>query len=168
MTEKTTMNGASLDALEQVRDRYGADRTRWPAPVRRDFASLLATSPEAQARLSEAAALDRLLDLAPQPTFDARPLADRIMAAVEQERPAVAPPRARVAWASGAGRAASGSWPAAALLAASLVLGTVFGVSGRLDQAVAPLMVAQTSDDIDSGRIALDSDAADFFEGDLL
>jgi hypothetical protein len=169
MTEKMTRVAAGLEGLDQVLDRFGSDRTRWPAPVRRDFAGLLATSPEAQARLREAEALDRLLDLAPQPAIDTRALADRIMAAAVKETPAVSPPRARVAWAQRRGRAAEAQWPSAALLAASLVLGAVFGLSGTLDSAVAPLMVAEASVlDIDPGRIALDSDANDLFAEDLL
>ena len=51
MTEKTTGEGAGLAAFAQVLETFGSDRTRWPAPVRRDFAGLLATSAEAQAKL---------------------------------------------------------------------------------------------------------------------
>jgi hypothetical protein len=138
--------------------------------VRRDFASLLATSAEAQKRLREAEALDRLLDLAPQPETNTRALADRIMAAVEKETAAVlTQPRARVAWAQRGGRAIEAQWPSAALLAASLVLGAVFGLTGKLESAVAPLMVAEASaEDIDPGRIALDTDNADLFAEDIL
>jgi hypothetical protein len=172
MTEKSTIDGTGLDALEQVLERFGSDRTRWPAPVRRNFAGLLATSAEAKARLREAEALDRLLDLAPEPGIDTRALADRIMAAAAAETPAAAPPRARVAWAvfgGGAARTARAEWPAAAMLAASLVLGMFVGLNGTFDTAVAPLVAqASTDADIDPGMIAFDSDAMGMYEEDTL
>ncbi len=86
MTEKTTREGADLTAFVEVLETFGSDRTRWPAPVRRDFAGLLATSADAQARMREAEALDRLLDLAPPPQIDTSAL-----------RPAFWPPRPRKA-----------------------------------------------------------------------
>lgn len=171
MTEKNNMEGNGLEALEQVLERFGADRTRWPAPVRRDFAGLIATDPAAKARLREAEALDRLLDLAPPPPVDTRALTDRIMAAALAEAPAVPQPQARVAWAQNVRRSSAGAqWPAAAALAASLVLGAIFGMSGMFDTTVGTL-VADTSYDTeyDSGRIALGtSDTTDLFEEDFL
>lgn len=170
MNEKNTIEGTGLDALEQVLERFGSDRTRWPAPVRRDFAGVLARDPAAKARLREAEALDRLLDLAPQPATDTRALADRILAAATVDRPAVSPPKARVAWASLGGRTGVDTpWPAAALLAASLVLGAFFGLNGTFDAAVSPLVAAASSDvDIDSSQIAFESDSVGMFEEDLL
>lgn len=170
MNDKSTIAGTGLDSLEQVLERFGSDRTRWPAPVRRDFAGVLARDPAAKARLREAEALDRLLDLAPQPATDTRALADRILAAATAERPAVSPPKARVAWASrGARTGVDTQWPAAALLAASLVLGAFFGLNGTFDAAVSPLVAAAASDaEIDSSQIAFDSDSMGMFEEDLL
>jgi predicted dienelactone hydrolase len=172
MTEKNNIEGNGLEALEQVLERFGADRTRWPAPVRRDFAGLIATDREAKARLREAEALDRLLDLAPQPPVDTRALTDRIMAAALAEAPAVPQPQARVAWAQSDRRtsAVSAQWPAAAALAASLVLGAIFGMTGLFDTTVGPLVADASYDtEYDSGRIALgSSDTADLFEEDFL
>ncbi len=171
MTEKNIIDGTGLDALEQALERFGSDRTRWPAPVRRSLAGLLASSADAKARLREAEALDRLLDLAPEPAIDTRALADRIMAAAAAEIPAAAPPKARVAWASfgGGATAARAEWPAAALLAASLVVGMFFGLNGTLDTAVAPLVAqASTDADIDPGLLAFDGDAMGMFEEDTL
>ncbi len=168
MTERNTIEGTGFDALEQVLERFGSDRTRWPAPVRRNFAGLLASSAEAKARLREAEALDRLLDLAPEPEIDTRALADRVMAAAVAERPAAAPPTAR----SALGRRATATraeWPAVALLAASLVLGMFVGLNGTFDTAVAPLMAQVSTDaDIDPGQIAFGGDGLDMFEEDLL
>lgn len=171
MTEKNIIEGTGLDALEQVLERFGSDRTRWPAPVRRNLAGLLASSDDAKRRLREAEALDRLLDLAPEPVIDTRALADRIVAAAAAETPAVSPPKARVAWVSfgGGATAARAEWPAAALLAASLVVGMVFGLNGTLDTAVSPLMAqASTDADIDPGLLAFDGDAMGMFEEDTL
>lgn len=174
MTDKTMMEANGFAALEEVLERFGSDRTRWPAPLRRNLAGLLAESAEAKARLREAEALDRLLDLAPEPEIDTRALADRILAAAIAEAPAAAalPSVAVVPPAPLSRRPPmhrEREWPAAALLAASLVLGTLFGVSGTFDQAVAPL-VADASGDVefDSGQIAFDSDAFSMFEEDLL
>jgi hypothetical protein len=170
MNDKSTIEGTGLDALEQVLERFGSDRTRWPAPVRRDFAGVLARDSAAKTRLREAEALDRLLDLAPQPATDTRALADRILAAATAERTAASPPKARVAWASLRGRTGGDTqWPAAALLAASLVLGAFFGLNGTFDAAVSPLVAAVSSDaEIDSSQIAFDSDSMGMFEEDLL
>lgn len=170
MTEKNTIEGTGLDALERVLERFGSDRTRWPAPVRRNFAGLLATSADAKARLREAEVLDRLLDLAPEPEIDTRALADRIVAAAVAETPAAARPKARVAWAKiGGATATRAEWPAAALLAASLVLGMFVGLNGTFDTAVAPLVAqASTDADIDPGQIAFDSDAMGMYEEDTL
>lgn len=174
MTEKTTIEGGGLEAFGEVLERYGSDRTRWPAPVRKRFTGLISGSPAAEQRLREAEALDRLLDLAPPPAVDTDALADRIMAAAVTEAGPV--PR----------QAPGGSWlpeimrsriatsgrthgPAAALLAASLVLGMFSGLSGTFDAAVNPLAVETAYDgDVDLSQIAFDSNAMSFFEEDFL
>ncbi|HEX2843291.1 hypothetical protein [Hyphomicrobium sp.] len=173
MTERHTTGGRGLEGLEQVLERFGSDRTRWPAPVRRDFAGLLAGDAEAQKRLREAEALDRLLDLAPRPAVETRALADKILAAAEKESPAASPPKARVAWAKFERknpRVGEAQWPAAALLAASLVLGAFAGLSGTFDRAVDPLVASSTSsdNDMDPAQIAFDSNSISMFEEELL
>lgn len=173
MTDKTTREGTGLDAFEKALETFGSDRTRWPAPVRRDFAGLLATSADAQARMREAEALDRLLDLAPPPAIDTNTLASRILAAAAAEGAATAAPAAAARpWSIFERRSAGRSderWPAAALLAASLVLGAIFGFSGMFPQP-ADTAVAEASfdPDMDPARIAFDSDSISMFEGDLL
>lgn len=172
MTDKnrTTENG--VGDLEQVLDTFGADRTRWPAPVRRNFAGLLAESADAKQRLREAEALDRLLDLAPEPKVDTRALADRILAAADAD---IRLPR-RAAASRGPRRAfdtGSAQWPAAALLAASLVLGAFSGLSGAFNSTVGTLVADAQYDtasdsEIDSGQIALDNETSGLFEGDYL
>lgn len=177
MTEKTTREGTGLAAFAEVLETFGSDRTRWPAPVRRDFAGLLATSADAQARLREAEALDRLLDLAPPPQIDTSALASRILAAAAAEggtttaRPAASRPWSIFERRSSGRNRGRGEeqWPAAALLAASLVLGAIFGFSGAFEQP-ADTTVAEASfdPDIDPAQIAFDSSEISMFEGDLL
>ena len=61
-------NGLSpvgLDKLEAALDTYGADRTRWPAPLRLTLSGLIAGNPQAQKMLKDAEAFDQLLDSAP-------------------------------------------------------------------------------------------------------
>lgn len=174
MTENDRMEEGGLTAFEQVLERYGSDRTRWPAPVRMRFARLVSEDGAAEQRLKEAEALDRLLDLAPPPAVDTRALADRIMAAVEGDARPVTRPTPTRAWSPEIVRkrvATSGRThgPAAALLAASLVLGMFSGLSGTFDTAVRPLVADATYEgDVDLGQIAFDSNATSFFEEDYL
>lgn len=173
MTENNGMNAAGVEALAHVLERYGSDRTRWPAPVRRQFAGLLSESGDAQRRLREAEALDRLLDLAPPPVMNTRALADRIVAAAEAEMPRAPVKPAHARWSVfGRRPAAESQWPAAALLAASLVLGTVFGLSGTFGPTGAQLAAVDTETepdtDFDPGRLAFDNEAMNLFEEDFL
>jgi hypothetical protein len=60
-----TADGCSLARFRELLDAYGADAERWPADERAGARGLLAREPEARAALAAAAALDRILDLAP-------------------------------------------------------------------------------------------------------
>ncbi len=174
MTEKSRIEGDSLEAFGQVLERYGSDRTRWPAPVRKRFASLATENDAAKRRLREAEALDRLLDLAPPPAIDTAALADRIMAAVAAERGPATGITPKRGWSPEVVRsrvAASGRThgPAAALLAASLVLGMFSGLSGTLDTTIQPVVAeAASGAEVDLSQIAFDSNAVSFFEEDFL
>ncbi len=163
-------------------DVSGADRTRWPAQERLRFASLIANSEEAQRLVEEAAAFDRLLDQVPG-ADDGKlgGLVEQIVAAAEAEgRPDtgnVVPMRAR----SGAlaKRAAArpvinrNTWSAAALLAASLLVGAFVGTSGLLGSAVPNLQdefaVAEADvDGLDAAELLWDGDRTDLFSGETL
>jgi hypothetical protein len=172
MTENRTSKGTGIDAFERMLDTFGSDRTRWPAPARRDFASLT-TSGEAGVRLKEAEALDRLLDLAAPPQIDTSALAARIVAAARAEAPATtaAPSGTRFQRRESGRRAAEAPWPAAALLAASLVLGMFAGISGAFQPDVGTAVAesdAGFDSDVDADQLAFDSDRISMFEGDLL
>lgn len=171
MTKRTSMEETDLGAFERVLETFGADRTRWPAPVRRNFAALLATSAEAEARLKEAQALDRLLDLAPLPEIDSGALAARIVAAAAADHPrGKGEPRAPTLFERRRMRpGAESQWPAAALLAASLVLGVFSGFLGTFDGAVqGAASETAFATDVDPAHIAFDSGSISMFEGDLL
>ncbi|MBN9354586.1 MAG: hypothetical protein J0H04_11665 [Hyphomicrobium denitrificans] len=141
---------AGLDGLEAALDTYGADRTRWPAPLRHELSALIADSSEARKMLRDAELFDTLLDRAPQ--YDASRLdglKERIAsAAAHQPRLVVTHPQAstprpvphhRQGWAVTA-------------LAASLVLGVLAGQSSVVssllgtNSAYASRQVAQTDD----------------------
>lgn len=71
---------ASLATLEHVLDVYGSDRSRWPAELRAELATLIEDSAEARARLEEGEALDQLLARAPAPAPASADLAAQIVA----------------------------------------------------------------------------------------
>ncbi len=133
--------GQRLQELNRLLEIYGADRSRWPAADRMRLSSVIAIDPRAKAALAEAAALDRLLDMAPLVSIDReRALAQAILAAAAanpspvQTSNVVALPAARkpaVPFLRGQARHAAG-----ALLAASLVLGIFAGTSGQLSSTV--------------------------------
>lgn len=127
---------SELEKLQDALDIYGADRTRWPARVRLQFAPLLSESGAAQRLLAEAAALDRLLSAAP--TLDVKrqsALADRIAGLAASE-----PRTGQVISMPIRAKAQRRNFiEAAALLAASLVLGVMVGTSGVMTPAVTEL-----------------------------
>jgi hypothetical protein len=168
----TKMNKRAEDreALERLLDIYGADRTRWPARERLRFAGVISEDKTAARMLAEADALDRLLEQAPRASSaDVEALKERIMAAALRAK---APQLAVVAGGKGpvkvaaarpalAARFARGEWRAAAMLAASLVLGVMLGSTGRLDSTfqqvaeVTGLRSVQTDISTDNSQLAL-------------
>ena len=135
------------EALERLLEIYGADRTRWPARERLRFAGVVGEDKVAARMLAEADALDRLLEQAPRASgADVDALKERIVAAALRsgapQLAVVAGGKAAVGQArrsatkrgpAFAARFGHGQWPAAAMLAASLVLGVMLGSTGTLD-----------------------------------
>jgi hypothetical protein len=140
-------------ALACLLEVYGADRTRWPARERLRFASFICEDEAARRLVAEGAALDALLDRASRASEEREhALKERIVAAAMRsgER------KLAVVAGHGAGSAARlaamlpvwahrpsftkvttrAEWPAAALLAASLVVGVVLGSAGTFDTTV--------------------------------
>lgn len=149
MTTKNT-RAEDRQALERLLEVCGADRTRWPARERLRFASLICEDEGARRLVAESAALDALLDRAPRTSEDREhALKERIVAAalrsgeprlavVATSGPKASPLPALVRGAR-LGRTRNGApreWSAAAVLAASLVIGVMIGSSGTIDATV--------------------------------
>jgi hypothetical protein len=158
--EMTNMSNTNMTLAEfaGLLDVYGGDRSRWPAEARAAAAHLVARDEEARRLLAEAVALDRVLERAPLPALATEAgLTDRIVAAAQRSprivkiggAPQVAPPGSAEAQAAPAPAASrrgpgrlrllSGRVGAAGLLAASLMVGVVIGLT-KLPQQVLPVL----------------------------
>lgn len=126
--------GTELDRLERMLEAFGADKARWPADRRAGAEALLArqdaSGAAARRLLAEARGLDRLLAASPAPA-DLTALADRIAATAGALPPAPAEiitlPAARRSDVRSKPSYGARSWTAAAVLAASLLVGVVVG-----------------------------------------
>lgn len=141
-----------LQELQALLDTWGGEPTRWPPKVRLRIAELSVLGRPARELVSEAKALDRLLDAVDEKPAGSSPaktrvLADRIMAAASAELPQKAPlqrnaeiielprrqpvdERARTAGAVSVLPPIAGRrWHTAGLLAASLLVGIYIGGS---------------------------------------
>ncbi|MBA2124669.1 hypothetical protein DLM45_00295 [Hyphomicrobium methylovorum] len=147
-----------LDKLEAALDTYGADRTRWPAPLRHELSGLIATSEPAQKLLQDAELFDRLLDSAPQYDMNRIDgLKSRIVMAAERQPRIVS--SANVVAPSRTPRRHHGF--VATALAASLVLGVLAGQSGMVNSLVGDQAAANGTRQIaqvDDTDILLDED----------
>lgn len=161
-----------LDKLEAALDTYGADRTRWPAPLRLALSGLIAGSADARSMLKDAEAFDRLLDKAPQ--YDQSRLdnlSQRIVSVAERQ------PRIVAGGASFVSESAKRptAWPgmrrnhgfAATTLAASLVLG-VFAGQLNIFNSSAEVFLGGGSGNASSTKMAQTDEADVFLDEDLL
>jgi hypothetical protein len=179
MTNKDTQ-ATDREALARLLEIHGADRTRWPARERLRFAGVISEDKAAAKLLAEAEALDRLLDKAPRASaagIDA--LKDRIMAAAlrtHEPHLAVIAGGKKIAVLPQAQRGRRSltarfvEWPAAAVLAASLVLGVMLGTTGTFETTMQE--VAQVAGfgngTSDTAQLALGDDALGQIDEDLL
>jgi len=170
-----TRNGsgpAGLDRLEVALDTYGADRTRWPAPLRLALSGLIATSSEAQKLLADAEAFDRLLDRAPEYSPDKlAKLGDRIAAAAARQPRLVAT--------SGGGDASPSEIArpvfrrshgfTMSALAASLMLGIFAGQTNVLNSTADMLLSSDAASSASPSRqVAQTDDADSLLDEDML
>lgn len=171
------------EALEHLLEIHGADRTRWPARERLRFAGVISRDAAAARMLAEAQALDRLLDQAPRASeASIEALKGRIIAAALRSQPphltAIAGhrPAPAKAWLGQLRRpslvARFGEWPAAAVLAASLVLGVMLGTAGTFDTTMQQMAkvagLAGTTSATDSSHLALGEEVLGQSDEDLL
>lgn len=103
-----------LERFQELIDAYGAEPSRWPLAERAGAEALLAVDAQARSLVTDAAALDALLNAAaaPEPSDLLR---HRVLRAAPRARAAIS----RFGWASGAG------WAAAA--AAGVLVGVSIG-----------------------------------------
>jgi len=159
-----------LDKLEAALDTYGADRTRWPAPLRLSLSGFIAGNSDAERMLKDAEAFDRLLDSAPQ--YDAGrlgKLSDRIVAAAERQ------PRL-ITNAAGPAKSGGSAWSAirrhhgfaATALAASLVLGVFAGQLNVFNSTADVLLGGNRDNPTTARQLAQTDDADGFLDEDLL
>jgi hypothetical protein len=177
--EHTRLNG-ELQALAELLDTYGVDRSRWPVGARARFEPLIGDSPDAQRLVGDAKALDRLLAQAPQaPARQVEAVKARIFAEIGAEVAdatagsgnvvAMKRPAATAGPSPNAARRVL--WREAMVLAASLVLGVVGGTTGAFEAAGIPLpglLGAATDSEFDVSGTALGSDFAGVGEEDTL
>lgn len=165
MTNRLTKD---LERLDGVLETFGADRLRWPADVRRELATLMASSEEAKRRMREAEAFDRLLDTAPQLSGDRiAALTDRIMAgAARTPRMAVSNTIQKPATRAPVWRRHAGGMAA---LAASLMIGILAGQSQTMTPAVSEVAALAGFDLESAGQQVAQTDEADVsIDEDLL
>jgi len=127
---------AAVKRILAVLASYGADPARWPAAERAALLPYLAEAAEAS---KDAQQTDRLLDLAPAPSF-ASDLEARLMVRIGRPEPS---------------RFDLG-WSAALPLAAALALGIYLGAAGALDDVLPSAVtddIAAVDDDDNSGVI---------------
>jgi hypothetical protein len=123
--------------FQELLDVFGAERTRWPLSARAGAAALLASDAEARRLLAEAAALDALLargvaDSVPDIAATSALAARIVAAAAKTPRIAAASEPAKplgVVSSSASRHGRTDVWRAAAVLAASMVLGVFVGQS---------------------------------------
>ena len=156
----TSNTGMTLVDFERLLDVYGGDRTRWPAEARAAAAQLAARDARARRVMAEAEALDRVLERAPLPSLAVEAsLAERIVAAAQRSPRIVKIPAGQSSVISLPGsevlpQQQPRSWKqqflrsdvrAAAVLAASLVVGIFIGIS-NVPQNVLPGLADLTGD----------------------
>jgi hypothetical protein len=154
-----------MEALQRLLESHGADRTRWPARDRLRFAQMIAEDAEARRLVAEATALDSLLELAPAPSLEReQEIGARILALAQAEPRAVEKEvelraRARVQ------RPGLRHLPAAALLAASLLVGVFAGTSGVIERLLDAAGLGRAAD---VQQATLDEEVGKFLDAEEL
>ncbi len=158
----------TLKELRRLLDVHGGDEARWPQEAREAARALCAADAEAAGLLSEARALDRLLEETAAPPVSDRLKAEILAAAAGEDAHAPRGGPARPL------RAANDNhpfrWLAGGALAASLMLGVWLGLTGALSplgEALSGGTELAAAGDALFGELLEESGAADN-QGDLL
>ncbi|MBS0250604.1 MAG: hypothetical protein JSR78_06005 [Proteobacteria bacterium] len=167
---RNSLGPVGLDKLEAALDTYGADRTRWPAPLRLSLSGLIAGNPDAHRMLKDAEAFDRLLDKAPP--YDATrlsKLSDRIaMAAERQPRLVTSQERTQTSSRTAKPVLRRHHGLAATALAASLVLGVFAGQMKVFTSTADAVLGDNNASSTVSRQVAFTDDGDSFLDEDLL
>ena len=175
-------NNMTISDFERLLDVYGSDRSRWPVEARASAGQLVARDKAARRLLAEAEALDRTLERAPLPSLaEEAALADRILLAARRSPRMVPMAKADAAHMArraidnvvrlpsvrtrprGLTRTVLGG--ATGMLAASLALGVLIGLSG-LSQGMLPALEDMTGITLGSGSHVVAQ--VDMLDEDLL
>ena len=172
------------EALERLLDIYGADRTRWPARERLRFASVISEdkaaarhaggSRRARPAAGTGAARERRRHRGAEGAHHGRGSCDRgrrnLLSSPPASRPVASVHRLPARRRSIAARFGRGQWPAAAMLAASLVLGVMLGSAGTFDATVQEMaqVTGLSSTASDSSQLALGEEIEGQPDEDLL
>lgn len=151
----------TLDRLTELLGAYGAASARWPAAERADALALIESSPEAQALVAEAMALDDALAASPvvpvSPALRARILLDAECLLAAAPKPVAHAP----GWRGWIAQIWPGPvWQPATAFALSIALGGIMGLwgVGAAVDTVDDDLIALIGDD---GLSAIDLDAFD-------
>ena len=139
-----------IETLRRIVAAYGADPVRWPADQREAVATFVRDNPDAADILREAETLDRLLDTAVHAPDRAAPsqLVARIMS--QATEPSTVVPFTPAANPRGPSQVENTParrvirthyWPAAAMMAASLLVGIFIGGTGQLNSTAEQIRV---------------------------
>ena len=150
-----------LAQLEAVLDTYGARTARWPEAVRAELLAFVSRDAQAARLFAEAQALERLLDYAPAALpqgLEARIVASADALSQVAGRGEAMPAR-RVSLRTGAAPSTRPvirrMWPELTLLAASLFLGLLIGLSGQALPALQSVALLTGNEDGWSGFAGL-------------
>ena len=142
----------TLDRLEDLLDRCGADPAHWPVADRPHAQGLIEADPAARALVDQAARLDRMLAEDVEPVTVPGGLRSRILAAAPGPVPARQGRWRRVLgdlWPFEAG------WQPASAMVAAAVLGLVLGLSG-ISTGVSPVDFDSAVDSLVFGPTVLE------------
>lgn len=167
-----------LDLLDRTLETYGSDAARWPAGVRLKLSPFVDGNADAQRRIADARALDKVLGFAPQISVSRQAeLANQIVErAIRQPRTAslselparsspVAVPASRLNSRLNSLRNHS---LAAAALAASLMIGILAGQNATVVTLAESLITGGEVSGASGQQVAQSDDIEIFWDEDLL